>query len=145
MAVKFRGQATWDPTLIILQIATVQLLSYSSLALLLVLACEASGYSPSTVYIFQHEEINSTRLIILAHCINSFVSAFLIKTFVERSKLCLDFSLTYTVIHFILVWYYSKSIPTSFLWYFTYATITTVMCLTSEFLCRHEEIKSVPI
>lgn len=55
MAVKFRGQTTWDPILIIFQIASVQLLSYSSLALLLMIACEISGYPPSIVYIFQHE------------------------------------------------------------------------------------------
>lgn len=84
-------------------------------------------------------------MIILAHLTNSFVSAFLIKSFVERSKSCLDFSLTYSVIHFLLVWNYSNTMPDTFLWYLVCATVTTMTCLTSEFLCRREEIKSVPI
>lgn len=55
MAGKFRFQSRWDPALILTQIFTIQFLSYSSLGLLIFIATTLSGYSPSTIFIFNHK------------------------------------------------------------------------------------------
>jgi len=89
--------------------------------------------------------LGTAKMIILAHILNSFAGAHLIKLFVERSKACLDFSLTYHMLHFISVWYYSKGIPDTFIWYFINAVSACIMCVASEFLCRREEMKSIII
>lgn len=146
MAGKFRGRTTWDPILIIYQILTVQLLSYASLSLLIFIAASISGYGPTTEFIFNPQllRFDISRPVILAHILNGIPSAYLVKSFVERSKLCLDFTVTHFVINFILVWHYN-SMPDSFLWYFINILSSTIMCVTSEFLCRQEEMKSIPI
>lgn len=147
MAGKFRGRSKWDPTLIIYQILTVQSLSYASLCLLLLVATGLSGFSPSIMFIFDHRMIGLglANMIVLAHLANAFVSAYLLMIFVERSRQCLDFSITYYVVHFVCVWYYSRSIPDSFVWYFINIFGACIMCVTSEFLCRREEMRSIPI
>jgi len=147
MGGKFRGGTKWDPILILGQIITVQLLSYASLTILITIMAEISGYSPSVTMIFDHRimRLGTAKLIILAHLLNSFMNAYLLKTFVERSKLCLDFSLTYYSIHFICAWYYTRSMPDTFIWYFINVCGIFLMCVTSEFLCRKEEMKSIPI
>lgn len=85
------------------------------------------------------------KMVIIAHLSNSFVGAYLLKIFVERSKSCLDFSLTYYTIHLILVWYHTASIPDTFIWYLINGCGLFLMCVGGEFLCRREEIKSIPI
>lgn len=85
------------------------------------------------------------KLVIFAHLANAFAAAYLLKIFVERSKSCLDFSLTHYAIHFFCVWYYSKSIPDTFIWYFVNCVAVCIMCVTAEFLCRKEEMKLIPI
>lgn len=89
--------------------------------------------------------LGTAKLIILAHLGNSIIGAYLLKTFVERSKSCLDFSITYYVIHFILVWFYSKSIPDTFTWYIINIISACIMCVMAEVLCRREEMLSIPI
>lgn len=147
MGGKFRGQRKWDPALIVGQIITVQLLSYASLTIMISITAEMSGYGPSVVFIFDHRimRLSTTKLVIIAHLANSLVGAYLLRVFVERSKSCLDFSLTYYIIHFICVWYYNKSMPDTFIWYFINACGAFIMCVASEFLCRKEEMKSIPI
>lgn len=84
-------------------------------------------------------------MVLVAHLVNPFVSAFLLKVFVERSRSCLDFSITYYFIHFLLVWFYSRSIPDTFIWYFVNSVAACIMCVTGEYLCRREELKLIPI
>ena len=147
MAGKFRGQTTWDPPLIIFQILTIQFLSYSTLTLLVLIATILSGYAPNCEHIFAAKmmRLGTARLTILAHITNAFISAYLLKIFVERSKACLDFSLTYYTIHFLLVWYYSRGLPDTFIWYFVNVISACIMCVTAEYLCRREEMKLIPI
>lgn len=147
MAIKFRGQTKWDPALIIYQILTVQFLSYASLCLIIFFATCLTSYGPSIILIFDHStmRLGTGKAIIFAHLLNALVGALLLKIFVERSKSCLDFSITYCILHFIAVWYYSRSIPDTFLWYFVNIAVAFIMCVTSELLCRREELKSIPI
>lgn len=89
--------------------------------------------------------LGTAKLVILAHLGNAVVAAFFVRYFVERSKSCLDFSLTHYFIHFILVWHYSEGIPDTFIWYFINVASICIMCIVSEFLCRKEEMKLIPV
>ena len=97
------------------------------------------------VGIIQIMRLGTAKMIIVAHLANSIVGAYLLKIFVERSKSCLDFSVTHYVIHFVLVWFYTGSIPDTFIWYFINACGIFLMCVGGELLCRREEMKSIPI
>lgn len=89
--------------------------------------------------------LSISKTVIIAHLFNPLVSAYLLKIFVERSKSCLDFSITYYLIHFLLVWLYSGSIPDTFIWYFVNSVAACIMCVMGEYLCRREELKLIPI
>lgn len=84
-------------------------------------------------------------MIILAHMTNALVGSYLLKIFVERTKSCLDFSLTYHIVHFALVWYYSRSLPDTFIWYFINACCACVMCVGGEFLCSRDEMRIIQL
>lgn len=89
--------------------------------------------------------LGTAKLVILAHVSNALVGAYLLNLFVERTKLCLDFSLTYYGIHLLVVWYYSGSLPDTFIWYFVNVAGAFIMCVFAEFLCSREEMKPIPI
>lgn len=147
MAGKFRIPSTWDPILIIFQILTVQSFNYASLVLVVTIATIMSGQMPSTRLIFNHTtlRLGNAKLVIISHIANSVIGAHLLKKFVERSKSCLDFSVTYFIIHFLIVWYRTGTMPDTFVWYFVNMMSAFIMCVMGEFLCRREEMKSIPI
>lgn len=68
MAGKFRVQTKWDPALILAQIFSIQLLSYSSITILTFLATSFSGYSPSTIFIFNHKVSKVCNLVVRILC-----------------------------------------------------------------------------
>ncbi|KAG9510974.1 Protein SYS1-like protein [Fragariocoptes setiger] len=124
-----------------------QLLSYASLAIILCFTCIISGQPPSIPYIFNHKllRLSSGTLVVVSHVINSLVGAYLLKVFVERSKACLDFTITNYTIHLLLTWWYTRSIPDTFQWWFINIVCISLMCITGEYLCRKEELKSIPL
>lgn len=64
---------------------------------------------------------------------------------VQRTKLCLDFSVTAHILHLIATLLYSSAWPSSASWWVLQFSCATVTCVLGEFLCMRTEMKSIPL
>jgi hypothetical protein len=60
---------------------------------------------------------------------------------IARSKLILDFSLTITFLHLLVVSLYEHEIPTAVLWWALQFVITGVMVVGGTWACRWRELR----
>lgn len=74
----------------------------------------------------------------------SFIMAFFVKFVVRRAKKCLDYVLSYNLIHFILSACVS-GFPLSWVWYLNFICCILVTVLVSEYACYREEIREIVI
>ena len=77
-------------------------------------------------------------------CCSFFLSAVLLAIIVEKSKKCLDFSVTLFLIHLIsCIWY--AGIPGKLDWWIVHVLGTIVMILFGEYLCSLKELSDIPL
>nr|CAG4646632.1 EOG090X0FH3 [Macrothrix elegans] len=141
--------AVWDPPLIVSQIVAVQCIMYISLGLWVVLLLHLlAGHPISVDYVFRYQ-INvkdvSGRLVITCFLLNSLVGAASLWAIVQRTKLCLDFSATAHLLHFIVSYFYNAAWPSSASWWVLQFSCITITCVLGEFLCLRSEMKSIPL
>jgi hypothetical protein len=68
----------------------------------------------------------------------------LLNVIVEKSKKCLDFSVTLFVIHLVsCIWY--AGIPNNWDWWIVHILGTIVMILLGEYLCSLRELSEIPL
>lgn len=98
---------------------------------------------------FLFQEIHVTdlggRLVISAFVLNSLVGSLGLWFIVRRTKLCLDFSCTFHVIHLIICWMYNAAFPSTMSWWLLNCVCTALMCVCGEFLCLKTELNEIPI
>lgn len=164
----------WDPLLLIAQIIAVQSILYVCLGFLMAIMDILVGANHTLDHLFQYhvsifnctsqnhsiqlidcsfyffaQEIHVTdsggRSVILSFVLNAFIGALTLRFIVGRTKLCLDFTCTYHVIHLFICWFYNGLFPSTFSWWFLNAVCATVMCVCSEFLCLQIELKEIPV
>ena len=75
---------------------------------------------------------------------NELKRAFLLTKIVEKSKKCLDFSVTYTTIHLLLCTVYN-GFPASWDWWILNVLGMIIMTVLGEFLCSRLELKEIPL
>lgn len=92
-----------------------------------------------------HVTDSGGRSVILSFVLNAFVGALTLRFIVGRTKLCLDFTCTYHMVHLFICWFYNGAFPSTFSWWFLNAVCATVMCVCSEFLCLQIELKEIPV
>lgn len=85
------------------------------------------------------------RLVVSAFVINSLVGAGALWLIVRRTKLCLDFSCTFQIIHLLICWYYNSTFPTAISWWMLNAVCAAIMCVCGEFLCLKAELAEIPV
>ncbi|ORX41655.1 hypothetical protein BCR36DRAFT_339010 [Piromyces finnis] len=145
MANNFKSK-NWDPILIILQIVSIQFLTYLFASILLLFESFLFGTPLSLDYIFDVDYLISKEVSGWVIMISSFVvSAFLclcILIIVERTKLCLDFTCTFFFYHLIVCTVYSH-FPTGFFWWFTMILNITGVSIGSERLCMKKELEPI--
>ncbi|GBM34104.1 Protein SYS1 [Araneus ventricosus] len=141
--------SVWDPLLIISQILAIQAIFYVSLGVWIFLTDTISGYSQSLDQIFLHKAINVKdlhgRCLAGSYLLNSLCCSLALWYFVQRTKLCLDFTVTTHLIHLVLCWWYSSSFPSTFSWWLLNIICVTIMCVCGEFLCMRTEMKAIPL
>ena len=64
---------------------------------------------------------------------------------VQRTKLCLDFTVTTHFIHLLACWYYNGHFPFAFSWWVLNIACTAIMCVCAEFLCLRTQLKEIPL
>jgi hypothetical protein len=101
------------------------------------------------MHIFPLQEIHVTdlggRLVISAFVLNSLVGSGLLWFLIRRTKLCLDFSCTFHLVHLVICWWYNAAFPTNMSWWLLNAVCATIMCVCGEFLCLKTELKEIPV
>jgi protein SYS1 len=78
---------------------------------------------------------------LLASC----ADAWLLVVIVEKSKKCLDFSITWFLCHLAFVYLYNFSFPTHMEWYILHIVATIIMILLGEHLCVKRELDEIPL
>nr|SVE73873.1 EOG090X0FH3 [Daphnia atkinsoni] len=139
--------AVWDPPLILSQIVAVQCIMYVSLGLwIIVLLNVLAGHPVSIDYIFKYQVLYvSGRLVVACFLLNSLISATSLWAIVQRTKLCLDFSITAFLLHLVASLIYNSGWPYSASWWVLQFSCVTITCVLAEFLCMRSEMKSIPL
>lgn len=148
MKSKFR-QSAWDPPLIISQIICLQSLYYGFLAFSTSVLMKLFDGSNSLDFLvgWQHVGVNSVNgmLIILGHLVAAFASSYAVVVVVERARLCLDFTGTLYLLHWLFVAYLSSSIPRSLTWYVLLFASFALTFYHSRSLCIERELQPIEI
>nr|SVE82220.1 EOG090X0FH3 [Daphnia magna] len=141
--------AIWDPPLIISQIVAVQCIMYVSLGLwIIILLNVLAGHPVSIDYIFKYQVfylLYHGRLVVACFLLNSLISATSLWAIVQRTKLCLDFSITAFFVHLVASLIYNSGWPYSASWWVLQFSCVTITCVLAEFLCMRSEMKSIPL
>ena len=74
----------------------------------------------------------------------SVAGSVLLTIIVEKSKKCLDFSVTLFLLHLILCTYY-RGIPHKMDWWIVHVMGTIVMVVVGEYFCSRREMEDIPL
>ena len=97
---------------------------------------------------------NWRHIILLMSSANAFIAdlspfffwfrSFLLTIIVEKSKMCLDFSVTYFLIHLLISSFYYR-VPATADWWIVHVFAMIVMVLVGEYLCSLRELSDIPL
>mmetsp|Transcript_93686 Transcript_93686/g.140500 ORF Transcript_93686/g.140500 Transcript_93686/m.140500 type:complete len:119 (-) Transcript_93686:119-475(-) len=80
----------------------------------------------------------------MAVILSSLVGSVLLAIIVEKSKKCLDFSMTLLLLHFFFCILYG-GLPRTWDWYIIHTLGTITMILMGEYLCSKRELDEIPL
>ncbi|RNA32681.1 SYS1 -like protein [Brachionus plicatilis] len=152
---KFRSKI-WDPWLITSQIISMQFQFYSTFLFMNFMNAHFLNIfkaNPTNFYslenIFDYRLVNFKNSNNTFLCLNliasSLISALFLWKLVNRSKQCLDFTVTIFSYHIISSWIYVGSFPSTFVFWFIIVISATAMTLLSEYLCMQSALKDIPL
>jgi len=76
---------------------------------------------------------------------SSVVGAFVLAHIVEKSKKCLDFSVTLFTIHLTICSFYDGKIPRSWDWWIIHILGMILMIVMGEYVCSRVEMREIPL
>ncbi|KAL9641587.1 hypothetical protein ABK040_013506 [Willaertia magna] len=140
------GDSFIDAKLIILQIVLMQTCNYFLLILLCILFCIPFGFTPTIEQLFSYKAISVFSLFgwinILIWLTDGIIGGLLLFLIVRRSKKCLDFTITFHLIHFIGCIIY-KSFPIYWEWYCCILLHAIIMIIIGEISCYWREKREI--
>lgn len=120
-----------------------------SISVLILLVLAITGTELSLDYILNYSEIRADTVmgwtITLCWVINSVIGVGLMVFIVQRAKLILDFAVTLHVFHLVVTSYYSRHIPSTFLWWLLNIFSCAIMTLTAEWACMQREMEPIMV
>jgi len=136
--------------LILCQIVALQCLWYAAMGAALVGSHVVYGLPLTLDHLFSLErplsartDIGSQSLMVLA--ISAVAGAALLRSVVEKSRKCLDFSVTLFFIHMAASVAYSRSAVPTATWCLAHAGALVLMVVLGEFLCSRNELREIPL
>jgi len=140
----------FNPRLIFSQIVALQSIHYLVLSFLFQLNYILFSSTVTIDRIFTAKYLNlwtkSGQIDVGTIVVSSFVGAFMLAIIVEKSKKCLDFSVTLFFLHFILSCLYDGfSVLQSWDFWIVHIFSMIVMVLLGEFLCSRRELMDIPL
>jgi len=138
----------FNPKLIFSQIVALQCIHYLILGIILQVNHFFFATSITINRIFTDKYLSVWSLIgwidSSAILISYLFGAVLLAIIVEKSKKCLDFSVTLFLIHlFSCIWY--AGMPTLLDWWIVHILGTILMILLGEYLCSLKELSDIPL
>lgn len=108
-----------------------------------------TGTELSLDYVLDYTEIRADTVmgwtISLCWVLNALVATALMVLIVQRAKLILDFAVTLHVFHLLFTSYYSRHIPSTFLWWTLNVLSCVVMTFTAEWACMKREMEPIMV
>ncbi|KAJ1667262.1 hypothetical protein IW140_001716 [Coemansia sp. RSA 1813] len=142
-------KTTWDPVIILSQIATVQCFGYSTFSFAMVVGSLFSSVQLSPRLLFDSRMARSDTVegwaVGLGLVLMGVANIVPLVYMVERSRLCIDFSVTFTAIHVILVWWHMGDPPTTLFWWLCVAVAGAVMAFGGRAACLRREMLPIAI
>ncbi|KAJ2800629.1 hypothetical protein H4R20_003988 [Coemansia guatemalensis] len=140
--------AVWDPVLILAQITTLQCFGYSAFSFLAVVASLVSDVRLRPALLFDGELVRHDTvegwIVALAMLAMAAANILPLVYMVERSRLCIDFSLTFFAVHLVLVWWHGGA-PPPLPWWLLVAASAALMALGGRAACRRRELLPIAI
>lgn len=138
----------FEPRFIFSQIVAMQCFHYVILGFLFQVNYVIFGTSITLDRVFSDKYLRIWTLVgwadTFAVLLASLVGSVLLAVIVEKSKKCLDFSVTLFMIHFILCTFYN-GLPSTWDWYIAHILGTILMVLFGEYLCSRRELDDIPL
>jgi hypothetical protein len=142
------SQKAFNPRFIFSQIVAIQCFHYVILGFFFQVNYVMYGTSITLDRVFSDKYLRIWTLIgwadTFAVLLASLVGSVLLAVIVEKSKKCLDFSVTLFMIHFILCSLYD-GLPSTWDWYIVHILGTIMMVLFGEYLCSRRELDDIPL
>jgi len=139
---------TFNPRLIFSQMTALQSIHYLVLSIIFQINHFTFGTTVTIDRMFTAKYLNIWERNEWVDCsailLSSVIGAFLLTIIVEKSKKCLDFSVTYTTIHLLLCTLYN-GFPASWDWWILNVLGMIIMTVLGEFLCSRLELKEIPL
>ncbi|TPX46425.1 hypothetical protein SeMB42_g03701 [Synchytrium endobioticum] len=140
-------KTVFDPILIVAQIVGLQSSYYLTLTIIVLSLELLTGSNITLDHVISYKEVRTDTVLgwslFLANLVNAGLSSIALRFIVQRSKLCLDFSGTLFFYHFIIVWIYSESFPSSFFWWLNFIAGLAITFICGEQLCQHAELQPI--
>ncbi|KAJ2712662.1 hypothetical protein H4R19_002642 [Coemansia spiralis] len=144
----FRRTA-WDPVLIVAQIVTLQCFGYSTFSALMAGASVLTDVRLGPQLLFDARLVRGDTVegwVIGAGLLAMGAANILPLVYmVERSRLCVDFSLTFFAVHLILVWWHQAAPPLTLPWWLAVATSGALMAVGGRAACLRRELLPIAI
>ncbi|KAI9505535.1 integral membrane protein S linking to the trans Golgi network-domain-containing protein, partial [Coemansia spiralis] len=142
-------KTSWDPVIILSQIATVQCFGYSTFSFVMVVASMLTGIQLSPRLLFESRLVRGDTVegwtIGLGLVSMGVANILPLVYMVERSRLCIDFSMTFFAVHLILVWWHQGSPPTTLLWWLVIGVSGAIMAFVGRAACLRREMLPIAI
>ncbi|KAL7581111.1 hypothetical protein ACA910_005912 [Epithemia clementina (nom. ined.)] len=145
---KAEALARFHPRMITAQIISLQCFQYLVQSILIELNYLLYNVPASVDRIFTDKYIHIWRTEGWADCfvilLSALTGAFALMVIVEKSKKCLDFSVTYFLLHLMLSCL-CGGFPATFDWWIIHILALLIMVLLGEYLCSLKELELIPL
>ena len=139
--------ATFVPTQIVYQILALQSFFYFFEVLLFELRHLLTGSPLTLLDLFTTQTLSlntvagwGTNLVVL---LSHFIGSLLLVVIVEKSKKCLDFTVTTFLVHFVLTCVYG-GFPATWDWWIVNLLGVAIMVVMGEWFCSRRELADIP-
>jgi len=141
------GVGVFLPTLIVLQIVSVQCFYYLAMGTVWGVCHIVFGYPMSLDHFFTDKHINFVTISGWLESFNTMAcavsGAYLLSLIVERSKKCVDFTFTVFFIHIVSCTFYYQ-FPLVWEWWLIQVVSSVLMATIGEYWCSIQELKDIP-
>lgn len=141
---QFRSYS-WDPLLIISQMIAMQCVFYFGLGTIMYFLAflHVEEISLDRIFISTNDEVLDMATY-FAYISNCFITAIGVWYIVQRSKQCLDFTVTVHFWHLVITCFY-VGFPKRMSWWLLTAMSCTLSTFLGEYLCRYTELEEIPL